>query len=416
MRSGFKWSIGSPPPMIETHSAAKLRLISLYLERYFKTVSPDPRSDKLQISLVDGFCGGGSFLQSGKLVPGSPIIMLDAVKNAERFLNERRIKKIQLDAHFYFVDTSKEALDFLRNQIRESGYEEELGSRIQIINSSFQDCYLNIAREIGDRARAGRSIFLLDQFGFNNVDFSHVRRIMQSLHRSEIIMTFAVDWLISYMSDHASFVKGVAPIEITEDQIRHYLNEKGPPGWRFAVQRLLIPHLHANTQSPFFTPFFLRSIESGRDLWLIHLSKHPTARNVMTSTHWDIGNASLHPGKAGLNMLGFDPHWEESLPLDFAFDANAEMLTEQTLAKDLPHAIEEFTQNGPITFEAFQSVIANETAARLDQIESSLAQLYTNKDIEILTPSGQLKRPDTKLKNTDRIQIPRQLIFPGIKF
>lgn len=401
--------------MIEAHSAAKLELIALYLSRYFQTVSPDPRSDRLQISLIDGFCGGGAFLRGSERIPGSPIIMLESVKAAERALNRHRQKKIVLDAHFYFVDKSVSALSYLNKEIIDRGFGNQIGSTIKLINEPFNACYAKIVGEIEGRTRAGRSIFLLDQFGYNNIDFGHIRRILQALNRSEIILTFAVDWLIDYMSAHASFVKSIAPIEITERQLLHYLDQKGPAGWRFAVQRMLIAHLQASTGAPYFTPFFLRSMQSGRDLWLIHLSKHPTARNVMTSTHWDIGNASSHPGRAGLRILGFDPHWEDSLPLDFAFDENAATATEKALINDLPYAIERFTQNGAVTFDALQSLIANETSGRLDQIESALMQLHVLKDVEILTPTGQLKRSDAKVKSTDRVQLPRQLTIPGFK-
>ena len=41
--------------------------------------------------------------------------------------------------------------------------------------------------------------------------------------------------------------------------------------------------------------------------------------------------------------------------------------------------------------------------------------LHEQGDIKILTPSGQLKRLDAQLKNTDRLQIPRQLFLPGVK-
>ena len=41
--------------------------------------------------------------------------------------------------------------------------------------------------------------------------------------------------------------------------------------------------------------------------------------------------------------------------------------------------------------------------------------LHDQGDIEILTPSGQLKKLDAQLKNTDRLQIQRQLFLPGIK-
>ena len=114
-------------------------------------------------------------------------------------------------------------------------------------------------------------------------------------------------------------------------------------------------------------------------------------------------------------MLGFDPHWEDSLPFNFEFDHNAEMSMETALINEIPEKVESQDSHGPITFETFQTLIANDTAARLDQIAESLMFLHRENAIEIITPSGKLKRNDAKLKSTDRIQLSRQLIFPGFQ-
>ena len=252
-------------------------------------------------------------------------------------------------------------------------------------------------------------------FGYNQVPLSVCRRILEALPRSEIILTFAIDWLIDYLSENTSFLKAMAPIEITEDQVKRFLETKGLRGHRYLVQRLVMKKLQIGTGASYFTPFFIRSNEAGRDLWLIHLSKHPTARNVMTSSHWAIQNASLHQGKAGLNMLGFDPHWENAPPLDFEFDLNAEAQIAVALRNDIPYRVEALDSHGPVTFDAFQRAIANDTAARIDQVKQALMALHDQGDIKVLTPSGQLKRLGAQLKNTDRLQIPRQLFLPGVK-
>lgn len=412
----FEWKLGQQPPKLQSHSAAKLKLIDHYLAQYFETVVPDPRSDRLQISLVDGFCGGGAFSDiENDIVPGTPIMMMNAVKSAESRINRGRRKRLSIDARYYFVDKSKQAISYLRHELNELGVGAQIGTSIKLIEGSFQENYDKIAKDILSRARAGRSIFLLDQFGYNQVPLTACREILRSLPRSEIILTFAIDWLVDYLSKNASFLKGVAPIEISTDQINRCLETKGSHGHRYLVQRLLIGHLQIRTMAPYFTPFFIRSIDSGRDLWLIHLSKHPTARNVMTSSHWAIQNASIHQGKPGLNMLGFDPRWEDELQMTFEFDENAEAQIVRALLDDLPYRIETLDSHGPVTFDAFQREIANDTAARIDQVECALIDLHRENEVEILTPSGQFKRPNTRLKSTDRIRLARQLRLPGIK-
>lgn len=415
-KHSFEWNIGQRPPALQPHSSAKLKLIDHYLAQYFNTVVPDPRSDHLQISLVDGFCGGGAFSTStGDIVPGSPIMMMNAVRSAEARLNQLRRKKLSIDAHYYFVDKSRQAINYLRSELKRLGFGAQLGTSIKIIEGTFQENYDQINLDILSNSRAGRSIFLLDQLGYSQVPLIACRKILDTLPRSEIILTFAIDWLIDYLSSNSSFLKGVSPIEITSDQIGRCLETKGVKGHRYLVQRLLMRHLQAGTGAPYFTPFFLRSDDSGRDLWLIHLSKHPTARNVMTSSHWAIQNISIHQGRAGLDMLGFDPHWEDELQMNFEFDRNAGDQIQSALRTDIPYRIETLDSHGPVTFDAFQRNIANDTAARIDQIECALMDLHHEKDVEILTPSGQFKRPNARLRSTDRIQLARQLRLSGFK-
>ena len=134
----------------------------------------------------------------------------------------------------------------------------------------------------------------------------------------------------------------------------------------------------------------------------------------MTSSHWAIKNSSIHQGKPGLNMLGFDPHWEGALPFTFEFDENAEAQIGDALRTDIPYRVETMDSHGPVSFETFQSEIANDTAARIDQIEQALRALHAENDIDILTPSGRPKQPDARLKGTDRIRLARQLLLPGI--
>ena len=120
-RAKFKWIVGENPPPLQSHSAAKLKIVRDYLERYLETVTPDPRADKLSLSLIDGFSGGGAFTADGIKVPGSPIIMMDAVDRAERRINQTRKKEFRIEATYYFVDTSKSALEFLRKEVEERG-------------------------------------------------------------------------------------------------------------------------------------------------------------------------------------------------------------------------------------------------------------------------------------------------------
>ncbi|MBC6408621.1 MAG: hypothetical protein GDA40_11235 [Rhodobacteraceae bacterium] len=71
-------------------------MLRQYLDRYFNTVVPNSRTDQLNITLVDGFCGGGAYQGSHATEYGSPIILLNAIEKAEERLNQGRAKSSAL--------------------------------------------------------------------------------------------------------------------------------------------------------------------------------------------------------------------------------------------------------------------------------------------------------------------------------
>ena len=58
----YAWHVGSPPPKIDPHSLVKHQLVSDYLARYIQVLMSNYLIDKLTLSIVDGFAGGGEYL------------------------------------------------------------------------------------------------------------------------------------------------------------------------------------------------------------------------------------------------------------------------------------------------------------------------------------------------------------------
>ena len=111
--SQFIWWPGAEPPTIQPHTDAKLRLLEAYLDRYFDVVCAVPQMDVLRIALVDSFAGGGLFRGEGTFRPGSPLVMIDAVRRAEARVNASRRKPLRIEAKFFFVDNDPNAIDYL---------------------------------------------------------------------------------------------------------------------------------------------------------------------------------------------------------------------------------------------------------------------------------------------------------------
>ena len=300
----FRWHPDDPPPQVEAHSKAKLEVLRNYIRAYFDRLNVNPSQEKFRLDLVDGFAGGGTFRDGGDVLSGTPLIMLEETVAVRERLNRLRIKPLHVDCRYYFVDVEVAHTDHLRKTLSERGYQVDDGD-IVVRNSPFQDVAGDIVAEIRRRQpRAGRSIFLLDQTGFSRIELSLVAGILRELPKTEVILTFAADSLINHLSVTPSLIKAVAPLELTEAKIQELIRYRDDDSGRALVQRTLRDHIREITDVPFDTPFFIRPIGSRRALWFLHLSKHPTARDVMIQLHWELSNTFEHYGPGDFGMLG----------------------------------------------------------------------------------------------------------------
>ncbi len=357
----YEWTIGQAPPPLEAHSAAKHAVFRSYIERYIEVLTSNPRREALGLTLIDGFAGGGEYTFKDAMVPGSPMILLQEVACARARLSIQRRKPFHLNAEFIFVERSTANKEFLEYTIRRSEYKSLLGDSVHLLNTEFEQALPQILARIRARTRAHRSIFFLDQYGYSQVSLETIRTILTSLNSPEIVLTFNVDWLISFLSADDEFLKAVKPVELELNDIKRMLAFKTEP-------------------------------RDGR--WLIQNQNHFT-----------------HHGRAGLKMLGFDPEQEsQQMPMDFLFDDNAEARTTKALMSDLPPLIFERSAqiSAPPTLENLFAHVCNETPATTKQIAQVIVNLRNEGEIEIFTKDGGAKPRSEQIAWTDVILPARQ--------
>ena len=164
-KTPYMWDLGQRPPLIKQHSIAKHEILRAYLVAYIQTLISSPYQDEFRLTLVDGFAGGGIYLHEtgGQEVAGSPLIMLEAVREAEYLVNKTRNKKVRLLIDYFFIEQDKRAIAVLRRELVDHGYEREIGKSIHLHNATFQSKAEDLAHFIRKKGRAARAIFLLDQ-------------------------------------------------------------------------------------------------------------------------------------------------------------------------------------------------------------------------------------------------------------
>ena len=410
----FSWHPNEQPPLIEPHSKAKLDVLRSYLRAYFDKLNANPNREEFKLDLVDGFAGGGTFRDGEDIVSGTPLVMLEESQAAINRLNRNRTKSLNFDCKFYFVDKEVAHTDHLQKVLKERGYVVN-DDKIVIRNSPFEEEVDNILAEIRRRQpRAGRAIFLLDQTGFSQVELELVNRIFRELPSVEVILTFAADALINHLAETTSLIKAVTPLKLTESQIHDLIQYNDGDGGKALVQRTLRDHIRTVTAVPYDTPFFIRPHHSRRALWFLHLSRHPTARDVMIQRHWAIQNTFEHYGSGDFNMLGWDALNSETLSLFNFKEFDAEQMRNQLL-HSMPKELLALVSENPITVDVMHHMFANRTAARFSDLDEIVLRLFKEKEFDILDPDGKKRSRNLKrLRPTDRIAPSEILLFPGL--
>ena len=360
----FKWHSDEAPPHIEAHSKAKLNVLRSYLRAYFDRLNVNPQREEFKLALIDGFAGGGTFLDENTILSGTPLVMLEETKEAKNRLNKKRVKRLHIDCKFYFVDKENAHTAHLRKILAERGHNVD-GNRIVIRNGLFENELEGILASIRQRQpRSGRAIFLLDQTGFPQVELALISRIFNELPAAEVILTFAADALVNHLAQTPQIARAVAPLQLTNSQIHALIQYRNGDGGRALVQRTLRDHARTVTGATYDTPFFIRPGGSRRALWFLHLSRHPTARDVMIQQHWDNQNTFEHYGPGDFGMLGWDTLKDsETLPM-FKFGELDEQQMRDQLLESLPRELFGLVSEQPITMDAFRHMFANRTAAR----------------------------------------------------
>jgi three-Cys-motif partner protein len=406
----YEWEIGQAPPILHVHSLAKHEVLRAYLSRYVKVLAANPRIDRLRLTLVDGFSGGGHYRHehTSKELSGSPLIFLESTRGVEAEIRVGRSKPFVLDAHYMFMEEDPQTLAYLRALLVERGYRDLLvDGRIQLYSGAFADKVDEVVRFIQRKGRTGRSIFLLDQSGYKDVPFGLLSRLFATLPQAEVILTFAVDALADYLGNNPTSEQIVKDLGFGDDlDLRDFAKTKGASDRRFFIQSRLSPVMHRRSGARFFTPFFIVSRESNRDYWLVHLSMHERARDEMARLHWEFHNHFRHNGGAGLDMLGYDPKSDNSLTgqEDFDFDDKARQRSQDQLRIDLPEVL--MKHRDGIPFGELIRTTCNSTPATTDIYQGTLDALLGDKDIVVSSSDGSQHRTrGHRIKSGDIIRV-----------
>jgi three-Cys-motif partner protein len=412
------WTSGQLPGL-EHHSAKKLDLLHDYLVLYLEIVLRNAPGKEIQeITLIDGFAGGGLY-EEGKT--GSPISILTAVKAAEAKVNIGREKKIKISPICFFIEEDPCAFECLKACLTTLGYGSQIGKTIHLRNASFEPCVAEIIHDIKRRHKRGghRTIFFLDQCGYTQVPAGVIQKIDQQLGgRAEFIINFSITWFGEFLSEKTAknFSTSIQKLGL-ENHVNAdaMLKERQALGgsWKHAVESHIGSGFHHATGIKFFTPFYIEPVKNHRGYWLLHLAHSSRARQAMTEIHWEKHNGSRHYGPKGYGILSYKPDLDPTEYIEgMAFDDTSRAECQKRLAPDFARLLRD-EHDGGITYEALEDLTSNNTIADAALLNDVIWELYQSGDFEVLSPSGR-RKTTRNFSGDDRITPRKQMLFNGV--
>jgi three-Cys-motif partner protein len=419
----YQWRINRQPPELQQHSAVKHKIIESYIRDYILTLMAPANIPRLKLSLIDGFSGGGQYVsENGDFVDGSPLLMLSAVQSSRIHLNLGRDKPRNIDVSYEFIDIRQDTIDYLDLLLDARYHEKKVDPldrpKIKTTCGSFIDELPRLINSIKHAKSGERAIFVLDQYNYDEIPLSAIRWILSTLAGAEVIFTFNVGSLITYLSDHAASRRPMEKIGLASyipwNQINNIKAEE-KQRWRAILQKHLASGIQKESGANFMTPFFVRPHGANTwDYWLIHLSNHYRAHDVMKNLHWQHGNMFGHELGHGVFLQGYNANLDELYTgQNQLFDENASNMCIDNMMESFGDLIYK-SADGVKVKELFTSCISKSTGAeRHFQIATN--HLHQQKDVIVLGADGRIRRPSKYYKRDDIIIRSPQLSLPNIK-
>lgn len=398
-----QWNKGKKP-LLANHSEAKHSILSDYIQQYLAIVCQSRKVQEYNITLIDGFSGGGMY-KNGKF--GSPLVMIDAVSKAVININSNRDNPVKIHPKYIFIEKDSENYNSLINVITEDYVKHEY---VNSIHGDFNSNLPNIISFIKKRnpRGGGGAIFFLDQDGYSAVPIESLNAIRRHLPKAEIIININVSWLIDFIADTDNFravIKnmGLSQFIDVNEVIRLKENVRDN---RSIIEAKLSVALQKAAGFPFFRPFFIEPDSNHRGYWLLHLSPHYRAHNAMSEVIWNNGNYMRHYGGSGTKILELSYKGEvDASPNIFGstFNEEAKEIHIEGLVRDLPDII---WKKDSIPVSLLMESTCNDTAASREMYKDSILNMRDQGDIIIYGKSGGKKRSNTV--NPTDILIPQR--------
>lgn len=397
----YDWDGGA---VLEEHTKKKHSILKEYFRQYLITRCQLPQQEKFRLAVVDGFSGAGLY-KCGTY--GSPLIFVDVLANTTNEINLQRLnqgmKPIQIECLLILNDEIAAVIDQLQKNISPlvAGVKEEsknLFIETEFHSSPFEAIYPQIKQRLLS-AKCSNVLFNLDQCGYSHVTPGTIRDIIGSWRSAEVILTFMISSMLTYLSPNKES-SGVPLEPEAQSEIDRLLEDEellNKPEWLGRAEKIVYT-LYRNCAT-YVSPFSINN-PSGWRYWLMHYASNYRARQVYNNVLHQDGAQQAHYGRSGLRMLSYNPQDEGQL---YLFNKDSRKSAKESLHDDIPKLVAE--SGDTLSMEDFYATAYSETPAHSDDIHEMIIE---NPDMQVITDSGGERRHAHTIKAGDTLKLKSQ--------
>lgn len=182
------WDLTNRP-----HTKLKLEIYKKYLESW--CVIFENQSWSQEVFIIDCFAGRGVYKDKNKLIDGSPLLAVKAVKKfQEKFLKKIKKNKATFKIKCIFIEQDGTCCESLKKILEP--YSKNVD--FEIIPKAFDDVICDVVKNTGNKP----ALFFIDPFGIKGVNKNSIMSIINK--------TGAKDILFNYINESIVRVGGLA--------------------------------------------------------------------------------------------------------------------------------------------------------------------------------------------------------------
>lgn len=404
VKKSYDWDGGA---ILEDHTKKKHTILSEYFSEYLRIRCKLPQQEKFRLAIVDGFSGAGLY-KNGEY--GSPLIFIDVLSRLTKEINAYRFsqghKLVYIECLIIFNDYDPDVIQRLKENsapilagTKET--EKHLTIHYEFLNEKFEDAYAKIKKRILS-TRCNNVFFNLDQCGYSQVTAQVIRDITSTWRSAEILLTFMIKSLLTYLSPNSEN-NGVTLEPEVQEKINAILNNEilNKKEWLGEAEKITFSYLKSCAK--YVSPFSINNPD-GWQYWYMHFATSHRARQVYNDILHKFGEAQAHYGRAGLNMLSYDPGYQKAGL--YLFDEDSRTVSREALMEDIPRLVSQ--AGDALLVEQFYENTYNETPAHSEDIHQAIID---NPELEVITESGGTRRKANTIKVGDTIRLVSQKSF-----